>query len=187
MIGIFGDQDLGHGRLCWDAALDQSRRRGRLHDRFLAGSAGVFGSADNKNPELRRNDVKPLAHILADPMQLVLAAGTGLVLDIDHRLDPRQMRRQRSSVRSTLGGARAARLRRRVFFFGLTRGLDLLGLFQPKQQLILRQRLGSSAKAMALEFSNDLKKPFVLHALSEQHRLQRVRIVGKRFGHRRHV
>ena len=158
-----------------------------MHDRFLAGAAGVFRSADNQNAELRRDDVEPLAHILADPMQLVLAAGAGLVFDVDHRLDPRQMRRQRATIRSTLGGAVSTRLRRRLFFFGLSRSLDLLGLFQPKQQLIFWQRLGSSAKAMTLELFDDLKKPLVLHAFGNQHPLQRARIIGKRFGHRRHA
>ena len=120
-------------------------------------------------------------------MQFVLAARTGLVLNIDDRLDPRQMRRQRPAVPPTLGGALAARLRRRLFLFGFARGLDLLDLFQSEQHLIFRQRLGLPAKSMALQLLDDLKKPLVLHALGDQHRLQRARIVGKRVGRRWHA
>jgi hypothetical protein len=34
MIGVFGDEDLRHGRLGWNAALDQSRRRGAPEPRL---------------------------------------------------------------------------------------------------------------------------------------------------------
>ena len=69
VVGIFGDQDLGDRRLGRQAALDQPRRRRRLHDHVLAGPAGVFGPAHDEHPELRRHDVEPLAHVLADPVQ----------------------------------------------------------------------------------------------------------------------
>ena len=98
MIGIFGDQNLGDGGLGRQAALDQPRRRRRLHDTVLASPAGVFGPPGDEHPELRRHDVQPLALVLADPVQLALAAGAGLVVDVDDDLDPRQMRRQRSAV-----------------------------------------------------------------------------------------
>ena len=43
MIGVFGDEHVGDGRLGRQAALDQPRRRRRLDDDVLAGAAGVFG------------------------------------------------------------------------------------------------------------------------------------------------
>ena len=61
MIGVLGDQHLRDRRLGRQAALDQPRRRGRLHDNVLAGPAGVFGPAHDQHPELRRNDVEPLS------------------------------------------------------------------------------------------------------------------------------
>jgi hypothetical protein len=48
--------------------------------------------------ELRRHDIQPLALVLADPVQLALAAPASLVGDVDGDLNPRQMRRQRSPV-----------------------------------------------------------------------------------------
>jgi len=41
------------------------------------------------DPELRRDQIQPLASILADPMQVALATGAGLVLDVDDDLNPR--------------------------------------------------------------------------------------------------
>ena len=104
MVGIFGHQNLGDGGLGRHAALDQPRRRRGLHDTVLAAPAGVFGPAGDEHPELRRHDVQPLAPVLADPVQLALAAGTGLVVDVDDDLDPRQMRRQRAAVDAALVG-----------------------------------------------------------------------------------
>jgi hypothetical protein len=72
VIGVFGDQHLGDRRLGRQAALDQPRRRGRLHHHVLARPAGVLGPAHDQHAELCRDDVEPLAHILADPMQRTL-------------------------------------------------------------------------------------------------------------------
>ena len=74
MVGIFGHQNLGDGGLGRQSALDQSRRRRGLHDTVLASPAGVFGPPGDEHPELRRHDVQPLAPVLADPVQLALAA-----------------------------------------------------------------------------------------------------------------
>jgi hypothetical protein len=42
---------------------------------------------------LRRHDVEAFRDILADAVQGVATAGTGRILDVDDRLDPRQMGR----------------------------------------------------------------------------------------------
>ena len=73
-----------------------------LHDTIFATPAGVFRAAGDEHPELRRHDVQPLTLVLADPVQLALAARAGLVVDVDDDLDPRQMRRQRSAVDTAL-------------------------------------------------------------------------------------
>jgi len=73
-------------------------------------------------------------------MQPVAAARTGFVLDIDNRLDARQMRRQRAAIDVTLPFDVAPwSVLLRLGFVG---GLALLDLFQAEQQLLLRQRLG---------------------------------------------
>jgi hypothetical protein len=60
-----------------------SARRGRcassrpclgrvMHDAVLACPASIFGSAHYEEPELRRHDVEPLAHVLTDPVSKAL-------------------------------------------------------------------------------------------------------------------
>jgi hypothetical protein len=82
-------------------------------------------------------------------MQGTRAARAGKAVDIDHALDPRQVGGQRPTVRTPLGPPRLL-LGRFILLVGKARGLDLLGLLQPKQELILRQALGAAAKPVAL-------------------------------------
>jgi hypothetical protein len=86
VIGVFGDQDLRHGRLGGDATFDKASRRRRLNNHLLAGPTGILGSAHDKNPELRRHDVKPLGAVFSNRMQPAVAARAGLVVDVDHLL-----------------------------------------------------------------------------------------------------
>jgi len=53
--------------------------------------------------------------------------------------------------------------------------------------LIFRQAFGAAAKAVALQVPDDRDKPLRSQALGDQHRLQRLRVVGKRLGGLRHV
>jgi hypothetical protein len=86
-------------------------RSRRLHDAVLASPACVFGTPGHEDPELRRDQVQPLAPILADPVQLALATGTGLVLDVDDDLDPRQVRRHGTTVAAALASPRLTAFR----------------------------------------------------------------------------
>ena len=52
--------------------------------------------------------------------------------------------------------------------------------------MILRQRLGATHEAMALQFLDDLGQPFATDLLGDQHRLQCFGIVGKRVDGLRH-
>jgi hypothetical protein len=94
----------------WLALSSRSLRRQWLG--FLP--EDVFGRRGDEDPELRRHQVQPLAFVLADPVQLALAAGAGLVIDVDDDLDPRQVRRQGSTIDAALAGSLShpARLRR---------------------------------------------------------------------------
>jgi predicted MFS family arabinose efflux permease len=90
------------------------------------------------------------------------------------------MRRQRSAVHAPFGGTCGARRGHRLFRSSFAGGLGLLDLLQPKQHLIFGQGLRPSAKPMALQFLDDLKKPIVPCPFGDQHRLQQARIVRKR-------
>ncbi len=175
-----------HRRFGRQAALDQPRRRGRLHDDVLASAASIFGSTHDQHPELRRHDVELFADILADPMKQALAARAGLVVEIDDRFDARQMRRQRAAVRAPL--LRRRRAFRRGFVLDLSRraGLGLFDLFEREQQLIFRQRFGAAAEPVTLQFPDDLDEPLATDALGDQHRLERFGIVGERVDRLRH-
>jgi hypothetical protein len=74
-------------------ALNQPRRYRRLHHDALAAPAGVFRPTDHEHAELGRHHVEAFGHILSDAMQLAGAARADITLDLDHPLDPRQMRR----------------------------------------------------------------------------------------------
>lgn len=173
MISIFGHQNLGDGSLGRQSALDQPRRSRRLHDAGLAGSAGVFGPPGDEDAEQCRHHIQPLALILADPVQLALAAGAGLVVDVDDDLDPRQVRRQRPTIGAALARPYHAPFGRTRVLFGFAAGRDLLDVFQAKQHLLLWERLRPAAKAMALQFLDDLAQPLALAPLGEQHRIAR--------------
>ena len=104
MVGIFGHQNLGDGGLGRHAALNQARWRRGLHDTVLAAPTGIFRPDGDEHPELRWHNVQPLALIFADPVKFALAAGTGLAVDVDDKLDPRQMRWERAPVDTSLFG-----------------------------------------------------------------------------------
>jgi hypothetical protein len=135
MIGVFGDEDLRHGRLGWNAALDQSRRRGRLNHDFLAGATGVFGTARHQHAESRGQNVEAFGDVLADDVQPPLAARACLVLDVDDHLDARQVRRQRAAIHATLPGHLFAVGWGLVFALGRRARLALLHVFEREQHL----------------------------------------------------
>ena len=180
MIGIFANEHLRDCRLRRRSALDQARRRRRLHHHVLASPAAIFGPANDEHAELRRHDIEPLAGILADPVQRLTAARASAVFDIDHHLDARQMLGKRPAVDAALCGSACALGRIGRITLGLLARCSLLDVFKPEQHLIFGQCLGAPAKAMALQFLDDLTQPLVLHPLGNQHRLQRAGIVGKR-------
>ena len=109
-----------------------------------------------------------------------------MIVDVDHHLDARQMRRQRSTVDAAGGGVACPLGWRRRFVLGFSARRRLLDLFEAEQQLIFRQRFGPSAEAVTLQLLDDLLQPFGARTFRQQHRLERAGIVGKRV-HRRHM
>jgi len=156
VVGIFRHQNLGDGGLGRQSALDQPCRDRRLHDPIFAGPAGVSGPPGDEDPELRRHQVQPLAPVLADPVQLALATETGLVIDIDDDLDPRQMSRQRSPVDPALVSPSSPFGGGCLICCRLITCRCLLDIFQTQQHLLLGQRLRPAAKAMPLQLLDDL-------------------------------
>ena len=110
-------------------------------------------------------------------MQFALATGASLVVDVGDDFDPRQMRRQRSTVDpavvspgSPFGGSRLVCCR-------LITCRRLLDVFQAQQHLVFGQRFRPAAEAMALQLLDDLAQPFALAPFGQQHRFQRLEIV----------
>jgi hypothetical protein len=87
---------------------------------------------------------------------------TGSQVDVDHHLDMRQMRRERSAVHAALGGSCGPLGQIGCVNFGFAARSDLLHLFQTVQHLIFRQRLRAPAEAMTLELFDDLTESVVL-------------------------
>jgi hypothetical protein len=178
MIGILGHQHLGDRGLGRQSAFDQPGRDRHLRDAIFAAPAGVFGPPCDEHPELRRHQVQPLALVLADPVQFSLATGTGLVGDIDDDLGPRQMRRQRSPVDPALVSPSSPFSGSGLVCCRIITCRCLLDIFQTKQHLPFGQRLRPATKAMPLQLLDDLPQPFALAPLGEQHRFQRLEIIG---------
>jgi len=111
VVGVFVDQHMRQQRLGGHAAVNRTLRRWRLNNRLLAGSATISRPADHSDPQLGRYVVEHLRLIFADDVQHAPATGAGLVVDVDHHLDPRQMRRQCSTVALGRFGARWTRRR----------------------------------------------------------------------------
>ena len=159
MIGELRDQHLGDGRLGRQPAFDQSGRRRRLHDHVGASPAGILRSAYDQNAELRRHDIQALRDVLADAMQHRRTARADGARHIDHRLDPRQVRRQLAAVGPTSRRTRLALGWMLLLRRGLARRRFLLGILQRKLKLILGQALGPPPEAMTLELPDDRIPP----------------------------
>ncbi len=112
-------------------------------------------------------------------MQRLAAARASVVVDVDHHLDARQVGRKRSAVHAPLCRSISPLGRIGRVTCGLAVRRNLLDILKPEQHLIFGQRLGTTTEAMALQFFDDLKEPFVAHPLGNQHRFERAGIVGK--------
>ena len=148
VVSIFVDQHVCEQRLGRQAAVDRPFRRGRLHDSAFACPAAIARAADHLNPKLRWNVIKHLGAVLADHMQGRTAAPAGLVGDIDHNLDPRQMFWQRTAIalrwlRNPFRGWLRCLDLRRLF------GERLLDVLDPLLQCFLAKTFRTAAEAVA--------------------------------------
>ena len=188
MISEFVYQHMRQQRLGGHAAIDWTFGRQRLHDRLLAGPAAIPRPADHLDPELGRNVVQHFDPILADRVQRAPATGTCLVFDIDHYLDPRQMRRQRAAValrrfataQTGFGIWRSLRWCHRRLHPGRLLGQGLFQILKPMLQSLIVQPFGAAAKPVALQAGDHQLQPFNLGQRRAQDQLQGCRIVGQR-------
>ena len=117
----------------------------------LAGAAGIARTARDPHPQLCGHDVELLGAEFADGVQRAAAAGTCLVLDVDHHLVARQMRRQGAMVarrRAPRGFGVLLRCGGRILGC-LALGDRLLQVLQPELQLVRAQLFGPAAEPMA--------------------------------------
>jgi hypothetical protein len=112
--------------------------------------------AGDDNAELGRDHVQPLAPIFADLVQVAPAAWAGLAVDVDHDLDPRQMRRQCSAIAAALASALRPTFRSCLVLAGFRTGRDLLNVLEAQQHLLFGKRFRFPAKTVALQFLDDL-------------------------------
>ena len=102
---VFADQDMRHHRLGRQPTLDQPFRCRRLHDRLLAGAAGIFGPVGYDHLELRWDHVEPLGGVLADHMHRRPAAGAIGLLGRNRHMPAWQMGGKGAATGTALLGA----------------------------------------------------------------------------------
>jgi hypothetical protein len=90
------------------------------------------------------------------------------------------MWRKRSSVHAALGSARGSFGGCCCFSLSFSACCNLLDVFEPEQQLIFRKSLCAPAEAVTAQLIDDLFQPLGTRTLGQQHRLQRVGVVGER-------
>jgi hypothetical protein len=186
MIGILADQHLREQRLGGHPAIDRPLRRRSLDHGTLAGPAAVARPADHLHPVLRRDDVEHLRPVFADDVQHPAAARAGLVLNVDHDLDPRQVRRQSAAVASGRWavGRRLGRGSGRLLG-GSDCSDGLLEILEPELQLIAIELLRAATELAALQLLDQRMELLDLGILRRQgggklaHRLLQKRRVGR--------
>jgi hypothetical protein len=158
VIGILGYQHLGDQCLGRNAALNDPRRRRRLHDRALARTAAITRPPGDHDAEGGRHHIEALGDILADLVEGAAAAGASIALDVNDLFDPLEMRGQRTAVglahRIT---ARPSGLR---FAGGLGFRERRLGILKAQLQLILIELLGTAAEPMTPKSLDDRPQAF---------------------------
>ena len=207
VIVELGDEDVGQQAGTGHAARDRTAG-GRLLDHLLAAAAGLLRPGDLDDLQLRRDQIKHLAHILADEAQVaaaIRAAGAGVELAalargrVRHartaagRAVGRIIRGRRwrliggafiDGARGSLGGGDQQILQRQLELFDLA--LDLLGGLA--EGLLLQLRDAQPQRLDQLVMGADGRRHLrVLRLQGGDHRPQQGRIFGKACGVTRHA
>ena len=185
VIGIFGHQHMRHGRFSVGMPPSISRDgAGACTTTSSQGGTRIW-SMRHQDPELRRHDIQPFGDVFADPVQNAIAARAGLVLDVDGRLDARQMDRQRAAIATTAARGFGAPSAEQVLLPPMRRFVCSASRAPAASGLPAASR--RDAKAMALHLLDDLDEPLAARPLGDQHRLEGFRIVGKLRNRLRHT
>ena len=206
-VGVLGDGDLGEQCLGRNAGLDQMIRRRRLDD-AVTPAIGIFRPARHDHPELGRRHVEALADVLAD-LDLLQPVAAGRCLRLDHHLHPLKMGGE-ALARARRPGALGLVLP--LVQFRLDLAEARLDLVEDERLLLLiqpidLQLLGASSVARPLQHLDDRRQlrnalvgPRIAHLEvldlgianggllrhGEDHRLERIHIIGKIGGGQSH-
>jgi hypothetical protein len=113
-------------------------------------------------PELRR-DVEPLGDVLADPVHLTAAAGTGRVVGLDNDLVPRQVLRQSAAIATPLSGTRRSLYPVTLLRLDLALGDRLFQVLESQLELIgVGRLLGAPPEQGPLQLFHNGPKVLVL-------------------------
>lgn len=147
--GELRDHHVAHQGRRHHATLNQARQHLRLDHAIGAAAAAVFGTDRAQHPQDRWNHVQHLADVLADLVQLALAARARTRLRLQHLLTAWQVLRQRPNIAARLLARLIRRLRRRRIVVGSRRrggaGLKIVKL---KRELLGHER-GKPLRALA--------------------------------------
>jgi hypothetical protein len=136
MIGEARHRHMRDQRLGRNAAGDQPRRRGVLHNAG-ASAAEQFRTPRDDDPILRWHDIEPFGGVLADYRHRRPAAGAGAVLGSQRDLDARQMCWQRATAGTALCRAPVAQFRLALLRFRVVPGDPLLNVLEPELELLV--------------------------------------------------
>ena len=162
MPGEFGDHHGGNHRLGGQPTLDQPFGRRRLHDRLLAGAAGILRAVGHNHLVARRDRVEPLRGLLADHMHGRSAAWAISVLGLDRHMHPRQVSRKRTAIDAALGGTSTCGNWILLVVLGLAARNRLLDILERQIELIRIELLRTPAELHALQLMQKVLQAVVL-------------------------
>jgi hypothetical protein len=162
VVGIARHQHMGDHRLGRYAALDQPRRRWRLHHDARAGTAGQFWTSRHDDPKLCGDHVKTLRRVLADHCHTRLAARARGVLGRQRHLDPRQVSRQCATTGAPLGRIVLVQFGIPLLRLGVGFGDRLLSRFEAQLQLFLGQLLRLRTELHPRQLQQKMAQPVIL-------------------------
>ena len=192
-VGKLADHDVGDQCLGRHAAIDRPVGRRGDHDGLLASPADIARPPGHPNPQLRRHDVELPGGDLADWHERPAAARAIAVLDVDHHLVARQVRRQGAVVAGRRLRAGLACGASDCVLPSLVGRDGLLEVLEPELELVRAQLLRPASKLVAHEPLHQQPQLLILgvqFAMLEQQRahdlLQRSGVVRQGLGIDRH-
>ncbi len=164
VVAELGDDDPGDEQFGGQSAGHDMLGGMRLNHNLRAAAAGILGPPRDQHPELGRDHVQTLGHVLSDLRHLAAPTGTLRAGRLDHPFDPRQVGRQMAAIARGLAGRfPSGPLQRRLglLLSSLKHTLGQFGIFQSQVELVGRQLLGAFAEPLALRCAQDILQPTI--------------------------